>query len=272
MTNITTSAKEPGTASRSAHKRARTIAITSGKGGVGKTFVSANLAAALARTGRTVLLLDADLGLANLDIVFNVHPTVTLHDVMSGSAEMDAAVIEVQPGVFVLPAASGLLEYSSLTGEVQTELTTVIADLVGRYDYLLLDTGAGISDLVLFTASLAEEVLLVATPEPTSITDVYATIKVLATMHDRTKFNIVFNQVRNEKEGARNAAQLQGVVDRYLKSQSGTAIKLHHRGDIPLDPSVSDALRKRKLLIQAFPGAPAAKSIVALAAAIDRTP
>jgi flagellar biosynthesis protein FlhG len=251
---------------------AKILAVTSGKGGVGKTFVCANLAAALVRRGRKVLLLDADLGLANLDIVLNLHPKMTLHDVLTGRATVDDAVLVAPCGVAVLPAASGLVEYSRLTGEVQDELRTVITDLGRRYDYLMLDTGAGISDIVLFTASLAQDVLVVATPEPTSIADAYATVKILAMLQKREDFRLVFNQVRNTSEGGKLARQLQGVVDQFLKSQLGGGIRLQHLGDIPLDPAVPDAVRKRSLLIEAMPGAPAAKSIVAIAAALDSPP
>ena len=130
-------ANSPGTA------RAKILAVTSGKGGVVKTFVAANLAVALVRRGRKVLLLDADLGLANLDIVLNLRTTGTLHDVLTGSATIDDVVVQAPCGIAVLPAASGLIEYSRLTGDVQDELRAVIADLGRRYDYVLLDTGAG---------------------------------------------------------------------------------------------------------------------------------
>lgn len=255
---------------RQAANKANIIAITSGKGGVGKTFVAANLAAALAKSGRKVLLLDADLGLANLDVVFNMHPGLTLHDVLTGNANIDDAIIEVPGGISVLPAASGLVEYSRLTGGVQEELRRVIDDLAQRYEFILLDTGAGISDLVLYSASLAREVMVVATPEPTSITDAYATIKVLTMMQQRSLFHLVLNQVKTAGEGARCVAQLQGVVNRYLELKTAAAIKLNHAGDIPFDESVPDALRKRKLLMRAYPGSQAAMAIGKIAAAISR--
>lgn len=249
---------------------ATVLAVTSGKGGVGKTFVSANLGAALVRGGRNVLLLDADLGLANLDIVLGLHPKHTLHDVLTGKVSIDGAVMEAPGGMAVMPAASGLIEYSRLTGDVQDELRTVIADLGRRYDYVILDTGAGISDIVLFTASLAQDVIVVATPEPTSIADAYATIKVLAMLQKRTTFRLVLNQVRSRKEGQALAQQLQGVVTRFLQPQLGAAITLQHLGDIPTDLSVKDAIRRRQLLLHAFPGAPAAKALISLAAAIEQ--
>ena len=150
---------------------ARIIAVTSGKGGVGKTFISANLAAALARRGQRVLVLDADLGLANLDVVLNLHPKVTLHDVFTNKATLDEAIVEAPGGFSVLLAGSGMVEYSRLTPEVRNEFFIVVQSLTPRFDVILHDTGAGISDVVLFSISLASEVLIVDTPEPTSLTD-----------------------------------------------------------------------------------------------------
>ncbi len=168
-------------------RRARILAVTSGKGGVGKTFVSANLAAALARRGERVLVLDADLGLANLDVVLNLFPKITLHDVFTGKATLEDAILPAPGGFSVLLAGSGLVEYSRLTGEVREQLLKIIETVAPRFDRILLDTGAGISDVVLFAVSLASEVLVVATPEPTSLTDAYATIKVLATQQERSQ-------------------------------------------------------------------------------------
>ena len=168
----------PGT--RSPQRVARTLAVTSGKGGVGKTFFSANLAAALSRQGLKVLVLDADLGLANLDVVLNLYPKITLHDVFTGKAELDEAILPAPGGFSVLLAGSGLVEYSRLTPEVREQLLKIMETVTPRFDVLLLDTGAGISDVVLYALSLAHEIIVVATPEPTSMTDAYATIKVLA--------------------------------------------------------------------------------------------
>src|SRR3954468_12015068 len=164
-----------------ATRRARIVAVTSGKGGVGKTFVAANVAAALARRGERVLVLDADLGLANLDVVLNLHPKITLHDVFTGKASLEDAILPAPGGFSVLLAGSGLVEYSRLTPQVREQLVEIIEQVAPRFDRILLDTGAGISDVVLYSVSLADDVLIVATPEPTSMTDAYATIKVLAT-------------------------------------------------------------------------------------------
>src|SRR6185369_6320502 len=159
--------------------KASVLAVTSGKGGVGKTFFSANLAAALARRGERVLVLDADLGLANLDVVLNLHPKITLHDVFTGKASLEEAILPAPGGFSVLLAGSGLVEYSRLTPHVREQLVDIIERVAPRFDRILLDTGAGISDVVLHAISLADDVLVIATPEPTSMTDAYATIKLL---------------------------------------------------------------------------------------------
>jgi len=248
---------------------ARIVAITSGKGGVGKTFVAANLAAALVKRGRRVLVLDADLGLANLDIVLNLNPKATLHDALTGQCAIKDIVLAAPGGFWVMPAASGLIEYSRLTSDVQGELRRIIDELSGQYDYLILDTGAGISDLVLFVASLAKEVLIVATPEPASIADAYATIKILALMQQRTSLNLVFNQARNAADGRKLTEQLQQVVDRFVNTQTATAVRLVHLGHIPGDPAVGSAARKRQLLFVQAPDSPASKAVAELAEALD---
>jgi flagellar biosynthesis protein FlhG len=248
--------------------RARIVAVTSGKGGVGKTFLSANLAAALSRRGERVLVLDADLGLANLDVVLNLYPKTTLHDVFTGKATLDEALLAAPGGFDVLLAGSGLVEYSRLTPEVRDQLLHVIEQVAPRYDRILLDTGAGISDVVLYTVSLANDVLVVATPEPTSLTDAYATIKVLAGQQHRRIISLVVNQASRPGEGKAIRGQLQQVIDRYVspllvRDADGTAesVKLMLLGEIPVDPAVREAIQKRQLLMQMLPGCRAARAV-----------
>lgn len=257
----------PGTVSTP--RRARITAVTSGKGGVGKTFLSANLAAAFARQGERVLVLDADLGLANLDVVLNLYPKITLHDVFTGKHPLEEAILKAPGGFHVLLAGSGMVEYSRLTPEVRDQLLKVVETITPRFDRVLLDTGAGISDVVLFTISLADQVLVVATPEPTSLTDAYATIKVLATTQQRRHVQLLVNQVSRVGDGRVIRGQLQQVVDRYVSPQVDAPIKLELVGEVPVDAAVREAVQKRQLLLECFPGSPAAQAVAAAAAKIS---
>ena len=264
MTSPAPSDRQAG-ATGSTARRSRITAVTSGKGGVGKTFVAANLAAALARQGQKVLVLDADLGLANLDVVLNLFPKITLHDVFTGKSSLEDAILPAPGGFSVLLAGSGMVEYSRMTPEVRDQLQKVIDEVAPRFDQVLLDTGAGISDVVLYTVSLADEVLVVATPEPTSLTDAYATIKVLATTQGRRAVQLLVNQVRKPGEGRNVRAQLQQVLDRYVSPLIDGSVRLDLLGEVPSDSAVREAVQRRQLLLEAMPGALASQAIVAVA-------
>ncbi len=257
--------------------KGKVIAVTSGKGGVGKTFLSANLAAALTRRGLKVLVLDADLGLANLDVVLNLYPKLTMHDVFTGKATLEDAILKAPGGFSVLLAGSGMVEYSRLTPEVREDFLKLMGEVVPRYDVVLLDTGAGISDVVLFALSLASEIVLVATPEPTSLTDAYATIKVLATQQQRQQVRLVVNQAQRPGDGKAITNQLQAVLNRFLGQSSarlsaleaGRAlsplIRLVHMGDVPVDNAVKEAVMRRQLLLVHTPSSPAGLAVAQIA-------
>ncbi len=244
---------------------ARTLAITSGKGGVGKTFFSANLAAALARQGLKVLVLDADLGLANLDVVLNLYPKIILHDVFTGKAQLEEAILPAPGGFSVLLAGSGLVEYSRLTPEVREQLMSIFESVKPRFDVVLIDTGAGISDVVLYAVSMAHEVIVLATPEPTSMTDAYATIKVLASQQGRENLHVVVNQVQRQGDGRSICNQLQQVVERFVQTPSGVAPKLSYLGDVPQDNAVREAVQRRQLVLELHPGSAASQGVVHVA-------
>ena len=258
----------PGGRGAPSIQRARITAVTSGKGGVGKTVMSANLAAALAQRGERVLVLDADLGLANLDVVLNLFPKVTLHDVLTGKAGLDDAILAAPGNFSVLLAGSGLVEYSRLTPELRDQLVAVIETLAPRFDRIILDTGSGISDVVLFAVSLADEVLIVTTPEPTALTDAYATIKVLASQQQRRHIWLVVNQVTRMGDGRVIRGQLQQVIDRFVTPHlhdPATPLKLDLLGDVPTDAVVREAVQRRQLLMEILPGSEAAKAVCAIA-------
>ncbi len=244
---------------------ARTIAITSGKGGVGKTCVAANLACALARDGKRVLVLDADLGLANLDIVLNLQPAATLQDVLNGTHRVEQVMLDGPEGIRVLPAGSGLIESAHLTGDMRVRLRRELGKLVPNFDFLLIDTGAGISDVVLYTASLAQEVLMVVTPEPTSLSDAYATIKVLAIHQARAHFSLAINQNTPGRSGEVLVRQLQQIADRFLPALLGHSVRLECAGTIPADAAVERSVRARTPVIIDAPDSGAAQALRDLA-------
>jgi flagellar biosynthesis protein FlhG len=247
----------------------KVFAVTSGKGGVGKTFFSANLAAALAKLGLRVLVLDFDLGLANLDVVLNLDPKFTLHDVFAGKIKIEEAIIEAPGGFNVLLAGSARVEYSRLAAELRENYLKTIRTLTSAYDIVLMDTGAGLSEVVLFAVSIASEVMLLVTPEPTSLTDAYATIKMLAKQQGRKKIRIVVNQTARQGDGRIVTTQLQQVLDRYVKPELTQAIRLIYTGDIPADPFVRQAVMRRQLLMKTMPGSPAALAIQQIAIQIE---
>jgi len=211
------------------------------------------------------------LGLANLDVVLNLYPKVTLHDVFTGKAKLEEAIVRAPGGFSVLLAGSGMVEYSRLTPEVRDDFLRIMNGLIPHYDIVLLDTGAGISDVVLFAVSLASEVMVVATPEPTSLTDAYATIKVLVGQQKRQTIRMVINQTARIGDGRAITVQLQQVLDRFVTTEPGRPIKLVHMGDIPADPSVRQAVMRRQLLVQALPGAPASLAMSQLAMKVHET-
>ena len=186
----------------------------------------------------------------------------------TGKAPLSDAVVTAPGGFSVLFAGSGMVEYSRLTPEIQGQLAHVIKTLAPRFDVVLLDTGAGISDIVLFAVSLASEVLIIATPEPTSLTDAYAAIKVIATQQRRQYLRLIINQAARPGDGRAITGQLQQVLNRFVNTESGAPMRLIHMGDIPFDKSVREAVMRRQLLLHAIPGSPAALSMTQLAGKI----
>lgn len=248
---------------------ARRLAILSGKGGVGKSVIAANLGAALSRAGRRVLVVDADLGLANLDVILGIHPEVTLRQVLDGVCPIDRAIWPTQACFDLLPGGSGAFDLTTLSAETCRRIESWLAQVSGRYDDLLLDLGAGIGEGVLSFAAPADEVLLVVTPEPTSVTDAYATIKVLARRYGRRQVSVVVNRAskRDLEQTARAVVRhLQYVVDRFLGRDAPVTLTL--RGAIPEDPAVGDSVRRQCLLALFNPDAPACRAIAELGEAL----
>lgn len=218
----------------------RVLAVTSGKGGVGKTNVTVNLADRLHSKGYNVLVLDGDLGLGNVDVMVGLHPTYTLADVFQGRCTLPEIIQQGPDGVDIIPAGSGISELSHLGEEGQLELLTRISSLPDPPDYLILDTGAGIGANVRFLAGCAQEILVVVTPEPTSITDAYALMKVMAAQHGERRFRLLVNQARNGTEALDVFRRVSLAADRFL----GVAVDL--AGHIPKDNEVAVAIRAQR--------------------------
>jgi flagellar biosynthesis protein FlhG len=251
-------------------KKARRIAVISGKGGVGKSVITANLAAALSLRGRKILVIDADLGLASLDIILGIEPPRTIFDAIHRGLPVDEILFPTTKGFDLIPAGSSLQEGTLFTQGLAKGVEMLLASLEDRYDAILFDVGAGIGDVVLFFAGLSHQILLVATPEPTSVMDAYATIKVLHNLHGRREFLLVANQANpdcSSQVGESIAGHLRNVISQYL--ESGDPIKIELVGSIPFDPMVTRSVRERKLLMETSPEAPSAYGLNHLAVFLD---
>jgi flagellar biosynthesis protein FlhG len=241
--------------------RARRYAIISGKGGVGKTVITANLAAALAAGGQRVLVVDADLGLANLDVILGENPVGTIQDVIAGDLTVEEAIVRTRSGFDLLPAGSGALEMLPPTGHLGVEVISFLERIEHRYDAILFDAGAGIGEVVLHFARLADEIVLVVTPEPTSVMDAYATIKVLALRYGFKDIRLIVNQADPATpglSGMRVANHLQSVVTKFVSAECGSPVRLHFAGSFPSDPGVSRSIKQQRLLAEMDPANPVA--------------
>lgn len=243
----------------------RVIAVTSGKGGVGKTHVSANLAVLAAKAGRRVLLIDADLGLANADIVLGICPTRHLGHLLDGSATPGEVLTEGPHGVRVLGASSGVQELTQLTDEQKIRLVSAFDDAAEQFDLVLLDCGAGIGDNVLFFAGAAQEALLVVSPEPTSLSDAYATVKVLSQQAGVRSFAVVANQAA-DFQGRDVFRRLTQVTERFLPA------KLTYLGHVPRDENLQRAVQVQQPVVDLYPRSPASRALQVLADTLLATP
>lgn len=237
----------------------KVIAVTGGKGGVGKTNVTLNLAMAMAQMGKRVLVLDADLGLANCDVMLGLRVEKNLSHVLAGEVELDDILIEGPFGIKIVPATSGTQSMTELTPAEHAGLIRAFSELKTPFDVMLVDTAAGISDMVLSFSRASQDVLVVVCDEPSSITDAYALMKILSREHAVQKFKIVANMVRSLREGQELFAKLSRVTDRFLD------VTLELVATIPFDENVRKAARKQKAFIDAFPKTPASLAVKTLA-------
>ena len=238
----------------------RVVSVTSGKGGVGKTNVVANLALALCRLGKRVLILDADLGLGNMDVLLGLNPRYTIQHVLSGEKKLEEVIVNVPSGFHLLPAASGIQELTDLTQAQRMFLLDEFDALQHFFDVLLIDTGAGISSNVMYFNFAAMEKVVVITNEPASLTDAYALIKVLANKYHQKKFRILINSASSKQEAAQIYRHLCLVVDKFLGSLS-----LDYLGWIPYDENVPKAVRRQQAVLELFPLSKASKKFMEVA-------
>jgi len=226
----------------------RVLAVSSGKGGVGKTTIVANLACALSKGGKKVLVVDTDLGLNNIDILLGLTSKKHIGHVLSGKSNVEDIILHGPEGIHILPAGNGLQELTQLESEKKMALMDKLDRISGDYEFLIFDTSAGISSNVTFFCSAAHEIFLIATTEPTSLTDVYALMKVLHTKHSQKHFRLIINSVSSEREAQGVYQNLTAVADRFLNG-----VYVEYLGYILRDPNVSKAIRQQKAFLEIYP-------------------
>lgn len=242
----------------------RVIAVTSGKGGVGKTNLALGLALALAKAKYRVLLWDADLGLANVDIILGMVPKYNLTHVLKGEKSIRDILIEGPAGLRVIPGGSGIEELANVDPFILTKIYQEVAILDTKLDYLFIDTGAGISRQVLASALAATDVLLVTTPEPTALTDAYGMIKVLKNHRGAHRIKLIINMAKNDSEGEAAARKLVRVARQFL------GLELSVMGFVPYDRAVQDAVKSNQSYFLAYPRAPASLSTLKIASSLGK--
>ena len=235
------------------------IAVASGKGGVGKTNVSVNLSLALVAMGKDVLLMDADLGLANVDLLLGLHAEYNLSHVINGERTLEEVITKGPDGLNIIPAASGTQMMTELSTSQHAGLIQAFSELNTPIDVLVIDTAAGISDGVVSFTKAANEVIVVVCDEPTSLTDAYALMKVLNTDHGIQRFNILANSIRDPKEGINLFTKLSRVTDYYLD------VTLDYMGAVPYDEYLIKAVKKQHAVMKSFPQSPSSLAFRKLA-------
>ncbi len=242
------------------------IAVTGGKGGVGKSNVSINLALALAEKGRRVVVLDADLGLANIDVLMGLTAKRNIADVISGECSLREVMVEGPMGVKIVPASSGTQKMVSLNPMEHAGLINAFSEISHDLDVLIVDTAAGISESVVSFLRAAQEVIVVVCDEPTSITDSYALIKLLNRDYDMYRFRVLANMVKTQEEGRHLFSKLTNVTERFLD------VALQFVGSIPYDEAVKKSVQRQRAVLDAYPRAKASMAYRSLAQKADSWP
>jgi len=237
----------------------KVIAVTGGKGGVGKTNITLNTAISMAKLGKRVMVLDADLGLANVDVMLGLRVGKNLSHVLSGECTLDEVLVEGPYGIKIAPATSGTQSMTELTAAEHAGLIRAFSELRTPIDVLLVDTAAGISGMVLSFARASQDVVVVVCNEPTSLTDAYALMKLLNRDHGVFRFKVVANMVKNVREGQELFAKLSKVTNRFLD------VALELVATVPFDDNIRSSVRKQKAIVEAFPNSPASIAVMSLA-------
>lgn len=244
----------------------RVIAVASGKGGVGKTNVSVNLAMSLVNNGKKVMLMDADLGLGNVDVLLGVHPRYNLSHVVTGTCTLEEALVEGPGGLRIIPASSGVQQMAMLSPAEHAGLIHAFSELSQQVDVLLIDTAAGIADSVISFSRAAQEVIVVVCDEPASVTDAYALIKLLNREHGIYRFHVLANMAQGAQQGRDVFDKINKVSDRFLD------VTLDYLGHIPYDDFLRKAVQKQRTVVEAYPRSKAAMAFKTLADKTERWP
>ncbi|MDY6986478.1 MAG: MinD/ParA family protein [Thermodesulfobacteriota bacterium] len=249
----------------SAEDNTRVIAITSGKGGVGKTNIVANLGFSLSQLGKKVLILDADVGLGNLDILLGLTPRYNLSHVIAGIKTIGQITMDGPGNMTILPASSGIQELSELTKEQKIQILSQLDSLLDPIDVLLIDTAAGISSNVMSFSCTAQEIIVVVSPEPTSITDAYALMKVLFLKHSESHFKLLVNLAHDSEEADEVFRQLNLVAQRFLD------ISIEYIGHVLLDSNLTKSVKRQKLVCETYPNSVGSGCFTSLAHKISES-
>jgi flagellar biosynthesis protein FlhG len=244
----------------------RVIAVSSGKGGVGKTNVSVNLGVAMAEEGQRVMLLDADLGLANVDVMLGLHPEFDLSHVIQGTRTLEEVIVTGPSGLQIVPASSGTKAMAELSPMEHAGVIRAFSELSHDLDVLIIDTAAGIADSVVSFSRAAQEVIVVVCDEPASITDAYALIKLLSREYGIQRFRVLANMAQSAQEGRELFAKISRVTERYLD------VTLDFIGMIPFDDYLRKAVKRQKAVVEAYPRSRAAMAFKTLAQKADKWP
>ena len=251
---------------RALNSPVQVIAVTGGKGGVGKTTIAVNLAASIAARGKQVMLLDGDLGLANVDVFLGLTPRLTLADVLAGNCSLEEILLNAPQGFKVVPAASGIAQLAELDTLTHLGLVRAFGDIISKVDVMVIDTAAGIAGSVLQFSQAAQQVLVVLCDEPASLTDAYALIKILSRDHGVKQFRVVVNEVRGRGMGQALFQRFERVATRFL------SVDLDYVGEIPEDAFLRRSIREQRPVVTAYPSAPASVALKTLAQRADNWP